>query len=227
MLLSCFRKRMSVARYAASEDKACACKCSGACLRCKCPKCACARCRALKKAMAAAEAAMAGERANPELDAKFYLLPPIEAFELLPLESVEPSLNLCVLALAAVLLSLSDDDDANARLAAVLARSLDRMGDCLLLRHVDGARMLLWVAERGRRLDCIIVEGIERCLARGIVKFMHEQGQIFFFLSTTVAYSDSHPSLYVVHGRAKPVLHGPNSTEYNLFHQGENTFRVG
>ena len=152
---------MSVARYAASEDKACACKCSGACLRCKCPKCACARCRALKKAMAAAEAAMAGERANPELDAKFYLLPPIEAFELLPLESVEPSLNLCVLALAAVLLSLSADDDANARLAAVLARSLDRvgMGDHgLLLRHVDGVRMMLWVAERGRRLDCKIVE---------------------------------------------------------------------
>ena len=61
-----------------------------------------------------------------ELDAKFYFLPPIEAFELLPLESVDPSLNLCVLALASVLLSLSADDDANARLAAVLARSLDR-----------------------------------------------------------------------------------------------------
>ena len=29
----------------------------------------------------------------------------------------------------------------------------------------------------------------------------------------TVAYPDSHPTLYVVHGRAKPVLHGPNSTE--------------
>ena len=27
-----------------------------------------------------------------------------------------------------------------------------------------------------------------------------------------------HPTLYVVHGRAKPVLHGPNSTEPNLFH---------
>ena len=38
---------------------------------------------------------------------QFYFLPPIEAFELLPLESVSPSLNLSVLALTVVLLSLS------------------------------------------------------------------------------------------------------------------------
>ena len=30
-----------------------------------------------------------------------------------------------------------------------------------------------------------------------------------------------------VHGRAKPVLHGPNSTEPNLRHHGETTYRVG
>ena len=43
----------------------------------------------------------------------------------------------------------------------------------------------------------------------------------------TVAYSDSLPTLYVVHGRAKPVLRGPNSTEPNLLHHGETTYRVG
>ena len=43
----------------------------------------------------------------------------------------------------------------------------------------------------------------------------------------TVAYSDRHPTLYVVHGRAKPVLPGPNSTETNPFHHGETTYRVG
>ena len=43
----------------------------------------------------------------------------------------------------------------------------------------------------------------------------------------TVAYSDSLPALKVVHGRAKPVLRGPNSTEPNLFHHGETTHRVG
>ena len=32
---------------------------------------------------------------------------------------------------------------------------------------------------------------------------------------------------YVVHGRAKPVLRGPNSTEPNLFHDGGTTYRVG
>ena len=31
----------------------------------------------------------------------------------------------------------------------------------------------------------------------------------------------------MVPGRAKPVLHGPNSTEPNLFHHGETTYRVG
>ena len=33
-----------------------------------------------------------------------------------------------------------------------------------------------------------------------------------------VAFSDSYPTMCVVHGRAKPVLPGPNSTETNLFH---------
>ena len=30
-------------------------------------------------------------------------------------------------------------------------------------------------------------------------------------------------TLYLVQGRAMPVLHGPNSTESNLFHHGETT----
>ena len=30
-----------------------------------------------------------------------------------------------------------------------------------------------------------------------------------------VGFSDSGPTLYLVQGRAKPVLHGPNSTESN------------
>ena len=34
-------------------------------------------------------------------------------------------------------------------------------------------------------------------------------------------------TLYVVHGRARPVLRGPNSTEPNLFHHGETSYRVG
>ena len=42
----------------------------------------------------------------------------------------------------------------------------------------------------------------------------------------TVENSDSPPTLYVVHGRAKPVVHGPHSTEPNLFQHGENTFRA-
>ena len=42
------------------------------------------------------------------------------------------------------------------------------------------------------------------------------------------APSDSPPTLYVVHGRDKPVLCGPpNSIESNLFHHGETTYRVG
>ena len=51
--------------------------------------------------------------------------------------------------------------------------------------------------------------------------------QTSFFLSMTVAYSDSHPALYVVHGRAKPVLRGPNSTDPNLFHHGYTSYRAG
>ena len=34
----------------------------------------------------------------------------------------------------------------------------------------------------------------------------------------TVAYLDSLQTLYVVQGRAKPVLSGPNSRKPNLFH---------
>ena len=47
------------------------------------------------------------------------------------------------------------------------------------------------------------------------------------FQSMPVAHSDSYPTLYVVHGRAKPVLCWPNSREPNLFHNGETTYRVG
>ena len=49
--------------------------------------------------------------------------------------------------------------------------------------------------------------------------------QTSYFKSMTVGFSDSHPTLYVVHKRAKPVLCGPNSTEPDLFHHGEITYR--
>ena len=42
----------------------------------------------------------------------------------------------------------------------------------------------------------------------------------------TVAYADSLPTLYVVHGRSKPVLRALNSAKPNLFHHGETTYRV-
>ena len=45
--------------------------------------------------------------------------------------------------------------------------------------------------------------------------------------SRRVGFWDSGPTLYVVQGRAKPDLHGPNSTESNLFDHGETTYRVG
>ena len=48
-----------------------------------------------------------------------------------------------------------------------------------------------------------------------------------FFSSMTAAFSDSHPTLHVVHGSAKTVLRGTNSTEPNMFHHGETTYRVG
>ena len=48
-----------------------------------------------------------------------------------------------------------------------------------------------------------------------------------FLKSMPAAFSDSHPNLNVILGRAKPVLHGPNSTHSNLFHHGETTFRAG
>ena len=40
-----------------------------------------------------------------------------------------------------------------------------------------------------------------------------------FFLSMTVGFLDSDPTLYVVHGREKPVLRGPNSEKPILFHR--------
>ena len=55
----------------------------------------------------------------------------------------------------------------------------------------------------------------------------HSPGQTSFFYSMTVAYSDSHPTMYVAHGRAKPVFRGPNITEPNLFPHEETTYRVG
>ena len=42
-----------------------------------------------------------------------------------------------------------------------------------------------------------------------------------------VGFSDSHLTLYVVHGKANSVLRGLNCTEPNLFHQGETAYRGG
>ena len=41
--------------------------------------------------------------------------------------------------------------------------------------------------------------------------------QTFLFLSMTVGFSESHPTLYVVHRRAKLVLCGPNSIPVQSF----------
>ena len=65
---------------------------------------------------------------------------------------------------------------------------------------------------------------------RGLVREppVAEPAADILFLNMTVAYSDSHPiTLYVVQGRAKPVLRGPNGTEPNLFQHGETTYGVG
>ena len=43
----------------------------------------------------------------------------------------------------------------------------------------------------------------------------------------TGAYSDRLPTLYMVLGRDKPVLRGPNRTESNLFHHGETNHLQG
>ena len=40
-----------------------------------------------------------------------------------------------------------------------------------------------------------------------------------------VGFSDSGQTLYLVQGRANPVLHGPNSIESNLFHHGETNIQ--
>ena len=60
-----------------------------------------------------------------------------------------------------------------------------------------------------------------------LVYNVHTTKQTPNMTKVRVAYWDSHPTLYVVHGRAKPVLLGPCSTEPSLFHHGETTYGVG
>ena len=45
--------------------------------------------------------------------------------------------------------------------------------------------------------------------------------------SMRVAFSDHSTNPVCGFRRARPVLHGTNSTEPNLFHHGETTYRVG
>ncbi len=81
-------------------------------------------------------------------------------------------MNLVILNLTILLLTVSSDEEANARLAVILARSLDR-SDCQLLKYVDGIRLLQWVASR-RGLDATREEQVLRVIARSIVKYVHE-----------------------------------------------------
>ena len=55
----------------------------------------------------------------------------------------------------------------------------------------------------------------------------HPQGQASSLQSMRVAYSDRSTNPVRGFGSAKPVLHGTNSTEPNLFQHGEATYRVG
>ena len=68
-------------------------------------------------------------------------------------------------------------------------------------------------------------EGMENCGRHGrtaeVLALKH---------NSRIGFSDSGPILDLAHGshgRAKPVINGPNSTESNLFHHGETTYRVG
>ena len=65
------------------------------------------------------------------------------------------------------------------------------------------------------------------CRSEMGTKFFSDGDQKSLLYDTRVGFSDGGPTLYVVPGRAKPVLHGPNSTESNLYHNGETTYRVG
>ena len=58
--------------------------------------------------------------------------------------------------------------------------------------------------------------------------FLHEMGeQTSSFQCTRVAYSDHSSNPVCGFESPKPVLLSPNSTESNLFHHGETTYRVG
>ena len=50
---------------------------------------------------------------------------------------------------------------------------------------------------------------------------------ILLRLSMPAAFLDSDLTLYVVHGRGKQDLRGPNSTQPNLFHHGQTTYCTG
>ena len=65
-------------------------------------------------------------------------------------------------------------------------------------------------------------EGAVRAEASGERDRAATSPDILFLKYDSSIYSDSHPTLHVVHGRAKPVLHGPN-----LFPRGETTHVVG
>ena len=55
-------------------------------------------------------------------------------------------------------------------------------------------------------------EGAVRAEASGERDRAATSPDILFLKYDSSIYSDSHPTLHVVHGRAKPVLHGPNMT---------------
>ena len=67
-----------------------------------------------------------------------------------------------------------------------------------------------------QRVDDIITKGKEGESEGGRV--LSSLMQRSLLLSMKVGFSDSGPTLYLVRGRAKPVLYEINSTESNLFH---------
>ena len=134
----------------------------------------------LKSALRMFETNMLSDRSNPELEAKFYFNHIIAGLRALPLECLDSNLNSIVLTLALVLLSISAHKEVSEPLLEIVASSLNPVfRPVRIFEHLNGARVMLWLARLGYYKDNATLEKVFKLIAQNLTRNVVENRQRF------------------------------------------------
>ena len=116
---------------------------------------------------------------NPDLDPKSYFLAPIRALNSLPLECLQESLNLTVIAILLMLISVCSHEEVVDDLIGILARCFDPvLRQSQFLRIADGSKLLLFMSRmKHYSLKSKNAESTQFLLTQSVVRYISDYAE--------------------------------------------------